>query len=200
MEISGAATPEFCRMMIDKYEADHRKMAAMVGPDATVDKQTRDSVNLEMNLYPEWKSVVDELRGMIFSRLTNYLDEVHVEKTKSMFEGGYDSSYTMMKYTPGSIGYTWHNDFMWDTFSAREGVRTITWLFYLNDDYEGGETEFSWGRKIKPETGKLVFFPSCWTMVHRGCPVTKGEKYLSVGWLMSTWNRDVGKPPRGVPQ
>ena len=78
MEISGAATPEFCRMMIDKYENDHRKLAAMVGPDATVDKQTRDSLNLEMNLYPEWKSVVDDLRGMIYSRLTTYLDEIHL--------------------------------------------------------------------------------------------------------------------------
>ena len=78
MEIPGAATPEFCQMMIDKYENDHRKLAAMIGPDATVDKNTRDSLNLEMNLYPEWKPIVDDIRGMIYSRLTKYLDDIHI--------------------------------------------------------------------------------------------------------------------------
>ena len=61
-------------------------------------------------------------------------------------------------------------------------------ILYLNEDFEGGETEFLNGRKIKPETGKLVLFPSTWCMVHRGCPVTEGQKYLCVGWFYSTWN------------
>ena len=67
------------------------------------------------------------------------------------------------------------------------GVRTVTWLFYLHE-CGGGETEFKYGRKIKPETGKVVFFPSTWCMIHRGCPVTEGQKYLCVGWFYSTWN------------
>ena len=191
MEIPGAATPEFCRMMIDKYEDDTRKKAGQIGPEGKIDRDVRDSINLEMKMWPEWEGVVKDLRGMIFSRMTKYLDEIHTAKTKSMYQGGYDSSYSLLKYDTDSKGYDWHNDFMWDDFTNRNGVRTITWLFYLNDDFEGGETEFHWGTKIKPETGKLVFFPSCWTFVHRGRPVTKGEKYLAVGWLYSTWNQPI---------
>ena len=189
MEIPGAASQEFCEALIAKYELDNRAGTSRIGPQGTYDKTVRDSTNLEMNLLADWHREVDELRGMIYSRLPNYLDNIHVAKTHSMFEGGYDSSYTMMKYVPGSVGYTWHNDFMYDDFSKNGGVRTITWLFYINDGYEGGETEFHWGRKIKPEQGKLVLFPSCWTFVHRGNPVTAGTKYLGVGWLYSTWNR-----------
>ena len=190
MEIPGAATPEFCQMMIDKYEADHRKYPSKIGPEGAIDNKIRSSVNLEMASYPEWNDVVAELRAMIFSRMTKYLDDIHTGLTKSMYQGGYDSSYSLLKYVPDTVGYTWHNDFMWDDVTPRNGVRTITWLFYLNE-CEGGETEFYWGRKIKPEAGKLVFFPSCWTFVHRGLPVISGEKYLAVGWLLSTWNQGI---------
>ncbi len=192
MEIPGAATPEFCQMMIKKYEADVRKRKALVGPEARYEKETRDSLNLEMNAYPEWDSVVADLRGMVYSRLDKYVTEVHQGKTDSLFLGGYDSSYTMMKYEEGGAGYQWHNDFIFDHNTDRGGVRTVTWIFYLNE-CEGGETEFSWGTKIKPETGKLLFFPSAWTFVHRGCAVTKGVKYACVGWIMSTFDKDIGK-------
>ena len=33
MEIPGAATPEFCQMMIDKYERDPSKYASKIGHD-----------------------------------------------------------------------------------------------------------------------------------------------------------------------
>ena len=188
MEIPGAATPEFCEMMIQKYESDVRKRQALVGPEARFDKETRDSVNLEMNYYDDWKPIVDDIRRMIYSRLPKYIDEIHYGKLNCLFNNAYDSSYSMMKYSPGSVGYTWHNDFMYDNTSGRDGVRTVTWLFYLNE-VDGGETEFKWGRKIKCETGKLVFFPSDWTMIHRGNPVNSGVKYLCVGWMFSTWNK-----------
>ena len=189
MEISGAATPEFCEMLIEKYENDPRKEPAQIGPEGSVDKTIRSSVNLEMNYHSDWRPIVDELRAMIYTRLQTYLDEIHTPLTKSMFVGGYDSSYSLLKYVPGTIGYSWHNDFLFDDFSDRGGCRTVTWLFYINDNYKGGETEFKFGRKIKPEQGKLVFFPSTWCMVHRGRPVKEGEKYLGVGWLYSTWNK-----------
>ena len=192
MEIPGAATPEFCEALIEKFEQDSRARPALIGPAAVEDKKVRDSLNLEMNLYPDWKREVDELRGMIYSRLTKYLDEIHIGISCSLFSNGYDSSYTMMKYVPGSVGYTWHNDFMYDNFSNRDGCRTVTWLFYMNDA-DGGETEFKFGRKIKAETGKLVFFPSCWSMIHRGLPVHSGAKYLGVGWLYSTWNKGLDR-------
>ena len=187
MEFPGAATPEFCQKIIDKYEKDMRKGTARIGPKAEFVKEIRDSVNLSINLMPDWKYEVDEIRKMIFSRLTEYVDKVHVGMTKSLWNGGYDSDYIVMKYKPGGQ-YTWHNDFLYDNDYG--GVRTVTWLFYLNT-CEEGETEFISGKKVSCEAGKLVFFPSDWTMVHRGLPPANGPKYLAVGWIMTKWNKGI---------
>jgi predicted 2-oxoglutarate/Fe(II)-dependent dioxygenase YbiX len=63
----------------------------------------------------------------------------------------------------------------------------LSFLIYLNDDYEGGETTFSDHRfqngrtitdtiKVSPETGMGLFFVhQRW---HEGAPVTRGRKYL----------------------
>ena len=190
VEFSGAATPEFCEMIIKRYESDIRKRRALIGPNAEYIKEVRDSINVEINRYPEWGPIVDDIRNMIYSRLHIYIETVHSGLTKSLWSGGYDSDYIVMKYEPDGHGYSWHNDFMYDIDYG--GVRTITWLFYLND-CEGGETEFRNGPKVSCETGKLVLFPSDWTMVHRGLPPIGGPKYLAVGWIMSKWNKELDK-------
>lgn len=72
------------------------------------------------------------------------------------------------------------------------GQRVCTMLVYLNDGYEGGETDFprlNW--RFKGKTGDALIF---WNLsaegqrellsLHAGLPVTKGEK-----WLLSKWVR-----------
>jgi len=70
------------------------------------------------------------------------------------------------------------------------GQRRTTLIIYLNDDFEGGETEFvTTGQKIKPETGKGLLF---WntddaeeviqSSKHRGNPVLSGEKWICTKW------------------
>jgi hypothetical protein len=50
----------------------------------------------------------------------------------------------------------------------------ITFMVYLNEEFEGGETSFD-GIVIKPKTGTaLCFFHE---LKHEGCPVTNGIKY-----------------------
>ena len=62
-------------------------------------------------------------------------------------------------------------------------------MFYLNDDFEGGHTQFRVGGgkdgifDVKPKTGKLICFPASWYFHHRGDIVTKGTKYVCTGWL-----------------
>jgi hypothetical protein len=47
----------------------------------------------------------------------------------------------------------------------------------------GGETEIWDDFKIKPETGKLLLFPSSWTFPHRGVMPISDNKYIITGWL-----------------
>lgn len=51
----------------------------------------------------------------------------------------------------------------------------ITFMIYLNDDYEGGETKFN-DVEIRPETGMALLFIH--EQKHEGSPVIDGEKYV----------------------
>jgi len=77
--------------------------------------------------------------------------------------------------------YDWHCDasITWRNPKCDAWRRIISSITYLNDDYEGGETEFL-NDKITPVSGKTVVFPSSYMYPHRGCPVTKGVKKIMV--------------------
>lgn len=79
------------------------------------------------------------------------------------------------------------------------GQRLVTVLVYLNDAYEGGETEFPrLGQRFKGKPGDALIF---WNLdadgeierqsLHAGLPVTGGEK-----WLLSQWVRQRPLPLR----
>lgn len=56
---------------------------------------------------------------------------------------------------------------------------TISMVFYLNDDYKGGELKFpEQDLLINPEAGSLVVFPSHKPYYHDPKPVTSGIKYM----------------------
>ena len=80
----------------------------------------------------------------------------------------------------------------------RHGQRVHTGLIYLNDGYEGGETDFPRIEvRYAGRTGDGLVF---WNVddrgaldlrtVHEGRPPTSGEK-----WLLSQWMRDKAQPP-----
>jgi len=51
----------------------------------------------------------------------------------------------------------------------------ITFMIYLNEDYEGGSTQFD-EVEIKPQMGMALCFIH--EEKHEGCPVKEGEKYI----------------------
>jgi predicted 2-oxoglutarate/Fe(II)-dependent dioxygenase YbiX len=77
------------------------------------------------------------------------------------------------------------------------GQRVATFLIYLNDDYEGGETAFprlDW--RFKGKTGDALMFWNVDTQgrpdpktLHAGTAPTRGEK-----WLFSKWVRSKAAP------
>lgn len=107
----------------------------------------------------------------------------------------------ILHYTPGQE-YRPHFDFIDPGVAhfARElqtvGQRTVTFLIYLNDDYEGGATTFprlDWS--FKGRAGDALAFwnvtggrPDPQTL-HAGTPTTNGVK-----WLFSKWVRDRALP------
>jgi len=86
-----------------------------------------------------------------------------------------------------------------DTIAEEMGQRIATVLIYLNDDFDGGETDFPRaGIRHKGAQGDVVTFanvdptgsPDPMTL-HAGLPPVRGEK-----WLLSQWirNRPIAAP------
>ena len=104
---------------------------------------------------------------------------------------------SVLHYSPGEQ-FAPHYDFIDTSTSAGQqeiassGQRAVTFLAYLNEGYDGGETAFPLlGRGFKGNRGDALFYsnilpdgsPDRRTM-HTGTPLKRGEK-----WLMSQWIR-----------
>lgn len=102
------------------------------------------------------------------------------------------------KYNPGQY-YKEHCDYFFPltkefkTYTEWMGQRTWTFMVYLNDVEEGGETYFKHLKlRIKPEQGKAVFWnnlyrngvPNPKTM-HEATPPKSGDKYVITKWWRS---------------
>ena len=102
---------------------------------------------------------------------------------------GYDISHVneskLLKYDIGGK-YDWHQDVLW----GNKAHRKFTFIIQLSDDkdYEGGQFEFrdtadsgtdlsTFGKK-----GSILVFPSI--LYHRITPLTKGNRYSIVGWVI----------------
>jgi prolyl 4-hydroxylase len=76
---------------------------------------------------------------------------------------------------------------------AKRGERVVTFLVYLNDDYDGGETDFpKLGVRHKGKSGDGLFFVNALSngapdkrMLHAGRPPRSGEK-----WIVSQFVRN----------
>ncbi len=82
--------------------------------------------------------------------------------------------------------YVEHNDA--ETFDRGEwrqiAERDVSFLFYLNSEFGGGELEFpELGLTIKPKKGMMIVFPSYKEYVHKVHPVTWGHRYTLVSWV-----------------
>jgi len=104
---------------------------------------------------------------------------------------------SVLHYTPGQR-FLPHYDFLDEVHPghaaeiSKGGQRVLTFLVSLNDDYEGGETQFPiLGKRYRGRKGNALFF---WNvepdgtpdkrLLHAGLAPTLGEK-----WMLSQWIR-----------
>lgn len=62
--------------------------------------------------------------------------------------------------------------------------RYLAFLMYLNDGFDGGETEFTTcGLTVEPKAGRVVMFPPTWNFPHQGNKLKDGKKYILSTYL-----------------
>lgn len=69
-----------------------------------------------------------------------------------------------------------------DVTDHESSRRFLSFMWYLNDVNDGGETVFD-DLIIKPKTGRMVVFPPLWMFPHVGNPPVSNSKYILSTYL-----------------
>jgi hypothetical protein len=182
-EIKNHIPDEYCDRIIERYSFDGRK-----APGQTiggVNEKWKRSTDLTVSIFDDW----DDTTEFLVEKVKEGIDKFH----QYCVESGFNKMQLMnavvdnriinkpqIQHTKEGGFYRWHHD------SLFGGVtRVFTYIFYLNDvpPEDGGYTEFLMGKKVQPEKGKLLLFPSTWTYIHRGKKLEKGNKYIATGFV-----------------
>lgn len=192
-----ALSKEICEEIIKVFEKHvhlHEDGITMNGLDINV-KRTK-----EMSFIQGPLNIYDKL---LFDNLNTYLvkykeNNIYIE---SLLKNNIDDSgYQIQKYEMNKYFYKTHNDSSIIIRNGKISNRIITFIWYLNDVLEGGETTFfsinsssqskdglyngtSENYKIKPKQGSLLFFPATWTYPHSGEMPISNDKYIITGWI-----------------
>lgn len=148
--------------------------ASIGSGEEKIELQTRNT-----EWYPIPYPVLQNLNNAVMSCYTSFIQPKYHSKVKNIEP-------TQLLGYPVGGHYIEHNDS--ENFENGEwkriANRDISILFYLNDNYTGGELEFtSLGLKIKPKTGMMIAFPSYKEFAHKVHSVTSGFRYSLVTWL-----------------
>ena len=102
----------------------------------------------------------------------------------------------IVKYEKGGE-YKDHHDFFhpntdyYESTIGNSGQRMYSYLFYLNDNFTGGETNFPTKKiKVTPRIGRMLVWKNVnddgsldFESLHSGLPVESGIKYIAIIWV-----------------
>lgn len=142
-----------------------------------VDKTVRDTQIIPFNeLFPKVEELFKNTVKQIINPFYNFeVESSEVPQFLSYSVGGH--------YRPHidgeSIWVSPKDEKIWKKSTDRD----LSFVFFLNDDFEGGDFIFPEYRiRVRPEPGLLVCFPSNHFYMHGVEPVTKGKRYSIVTW------------------
>jgi hypothetical protein len=183
-----------CEEIIHKYESDDDKYEGITR--SGTDKNIKDTTDLIITENPKWIKIKKAIHKELTKNLDNYIDKLNSsadfvnleQQTTSKFKYFTNFLYSpriptfMVQRYKKCVGkYVYHDDSHHDV--ENKCFRIISFLWYLNDVCEGGETVFSGKYAVKPTTGKLVLFPATWTYPHCGKMPISSDKYILTGWV-----------------
>jgi len=175
-----AFSKEFCESVIKHYED-----MALSGHG-----QTRFESHGESKTFKDDTQLfADDIDYVPLRKVTREFNELFWSKFFPVYEQEYASlkdsgrhtnyAFKVQKTKKGGGYHVWH----FESTTRETSNRLLTWILYLNDVQEGGETEFLYQHmRVKPEQGTLVIWPAAFTHTHRGNPPLSNEKYIVTGW------------------
>ena len=149
-----------------------------------------------------WYNITEELSHQLEAAVAGCFVNHVIPKYNCEFK-----SYEPVQFLGYPVGghYKGHNDGEHFNYETRQWEklldRDVSFLFYLNDQYGGGELEFTdLGLTIKPKKGMMIAFPSYKEFAHKVHPVTWGHRYSLVSWVSTQKNLYDTIPRPGIPE
>ena len=168
---------DFCNHCIKKFENDDRKCIGVFNNGNSgmpvVDNTVKQSTDLYISSESDWNEENLTFDKSLSEHYESYVGKTFSEEYRNDFRAR-SKGFQIQRTEPGQF-YRYHSD------SYRD--RLVTYIWYLNDIFEDGYTEFEFGLKVQPRTGKILLFPATWQYLHRGYPPKSETKYLCTGWL-----------------
>lgn len=161
--IDDALSPALCAAYIARMRSSPSELAPIVGAHgAELNLAVRNNTRVMWDDAEEAR----ELLGRVIHRIPAQLSDQHLI--------GANPRLRLYRYGPGE-----RHGAHWDTVVDFEGgARSLlTLVFYLNEGFVGGETEFSeLGQTVTPKRGTALVFQH--RILHTASEVTQGEKLV----------------------
>lgn len=165
--LSNALSPQECAALVARTEALGFEAAPItVGPG-------------KFRMAPEIRNnkrvIFDDhaLAHRLWERVAEHIPPRQGDRCAS----GLNERFRLYRYERGEQ-FNWHRDGAFHRSPTEASLLTL--LFYLNDDFSGGTTDFAEVSEgllsVRPHRGTALVFVH--PLLHRGAPVTAGCKYV----------------------
>ena len=167
---------DLCDAIIKEYSNSNEWKLAETGGGLQTNVRNVDEIPMSQDAIIGDSQLRRQLDDRLFESVSSVSKKYH-EDFKH-FVINVDTGYQLLRYKEGQF-YTQHTD----SFITQQ--RSLSCSLILNDDYEGGEFCFWDGTMMhKPPKGAALVFPSNFMYPHEIRPVTKGERYSIITWLV----------------
>lgn len=171
----------YCERVVEQFERSHR-----IG-NTISRQQNNEGYKLRKDDFAYFPFQETDARSLdILSDFNQIFWPVvygeYVEKFQILNDHDKHSIWThkVQKTSPGQGYHIWHTENM----GRNSCNRLLTYILFLNDVEDGGETEFLYyGLRVKPKAGDVLLWPAGFTHTHRGNPPLSGDKYIMTGWV-----------------
>lgn len=148
----------------------------------TVNTKARDTSTLGVTYYGKISDDFSNFQSSFNSTLNNIFFE-NFDPIENDYKQRFGFS-TFSHEPYGILKYGLGQQFVEHVDDHQDFPRRMSYVYYLNDNYTGGEIVFPrFDITFKPKANQMIVFPSNFMYRHSVSPVTEGERYAVVSWL-----------------
>jgi hypothetical protein len=169
-----ALESNICEFLINTFEQNSDK-------HERIDNEKKPNfTQFNLTKYHELSEDTIKVHNYLIQKTLKYKDDYYKFVDPRVFPEQHAlEQFRIKKYNPDGLDQF---DTHVDVLTHDSAKRFLSFLWYLNDVDDGGNTVFK-EIIIKPKTGTLIIFPPMWMYPHKGEPLVSNSKYIMSTYL-----------------